>query len=195
VPSIGDVAPIDVQRVTIPDTATWSSLESGAFPGVVQGDLVIQVCHAVVSLPEVVLGDDLQRASAWGITALLAGMVDEAEREGAEAGRRSHVVKLGAGRLLETFIQDEYHVYLAIQSNSGGSLQLEVSVRWRDLVAVVERIVQTILTLLDRRSTDPEDVAPRSRFLGNWEALRTRALAVDGHLTIPRETDDPLADA
>ncbi|MEB3185967.1 MAG: hypothetical protein VKP72_00850 [bacterium] len=193
-PPSGDVAPIDVQRVTIPDAATWSSLVSGACPGVVQGDLVIQVCHAVVSLPEVVLGDDLLRASAWGITSLLAGVVDEAEREGAEAGRRSHVVKLGSGRILETFIQDESHVYLAIQSNAGGSLQLEVSVRWRDLVAVVERIVQTILTLLDLRS-DPEDVAPRSRFLGNWEALRMRALAVDGHLTIPRETDDPLADA
>lgn len=186
---------MEVERVTVADSDTWASLATGGSPDAVRGDLFIRVCDVEVRIPDVVLGHDCSRGARIGLVSLLVGVVEEVEEIGIQAGQRSHVVKLGGGRLLEAFILDESHVYLALRSNAGGSFQLEMSARWLDLVEVGARIVGGIREILDGRPAGQDGHDHRSRIIGSWESLRERSRALDGHLTVVRETDDPLADA
>ena len=195
-PEFEGASSISLSAVTIPASLDWEALETTrSRPGTIRVTLLIRVCGIVLTLPEVPLGVDSRPGSRSGLLGAIEGIVEEVEQDGASAGSRSHVVPLGTGRMLEAFIQDTSHVYVGFQSNTGGVVQMEIRVAWLDLITLGDHMMRELCEQLDGRPVDGRAQVGRSVVIGSWESIRARALAIDGKLTIPRFTDDPLADA
>ena len=195
-PAFEGASSISFSELTIPTSVERGDLDrSRTRSNVIQVTLVICVCGIVMTLPEIPLGVDAPPGTRAGLLGAIEGIIEEVEQRGPEAGSRSHVVPLGTGRMLEAFIQDASHVYVGFQSNAGGAVQMEIRVAWCDVITLGDHMMRELCEQLDARPIEGRDPAGRSIMVGSWESLRSRALAIDGRLTTPRFTDDPLADA